>query len=322
MTFDYDHIKRLFDAEHQPLLAKHCHKVHLKKGEHAVVQGQQSPGLWHLEQGSCEVSVQSPGETGTQTLATLEKGSVFGEISFIDGSQCTASITAIKDTVCQVLPRQTLPALEVLEPEVAMACIAAIAKLSAQRVRHVVEALKKENHAFVVTLKQKFNNEEPTPIDDIRQLINDACFHMMPEFKAYHNDELHTLCQTIPCYQHSKGSPLFAAQEQSYHPYLVLRGAIQSYFCHENQCHKLSVTGPGRFTGLSSFIDHLPRPSDAFARKPSMIMAFTEDSMALLKQQHSALFHKITIDMQKAITRNFRPFLMHLLQAQSMQLLA
>lgn len=322
MTYDYTTTAKLFDAAHQPILAKHCHTVNLKKGQHAVVQGKQSPGLWYVEEGSCKVTVQYPGEKGIQALADLGPGSVFGEISFIDDSQCAATITATSDCECRVLSSITLPALEVLEPEVAMTCIHAVADLSAQRIRQVVAALKKDEHALTVALKQRFVDVAPEPIDDIRQLINDTCFHMMPEFKSYHRDDLHRLCQYIPCFKYAKGSQLYIEGEDEHYPFLVLRGAVQSYFCHQDRCSKLSVVGPGRFIGLVSMVDKMPRPSHAFAREPSLIMSFTPESLAILKKQNIDLFHKVTIDMKKSVTRSFRPFLMHLLQAQSMKLLA
>lgn len=321
MSFCYDEIAKLFNAEAYPLLHQHLKSVRLKRGEHALVQGHQSPGLWYISKGSCHVTVQSPGDRGSTELNPLAKGSVFGEIAFIDQSQATATVTAKGPCECLVLPHAILPALEMLEPHTAFEIISAISCLSSQRIRYIMGEINKKWRSQMVLLKIKPRKTKPTAVKDIRSLINEACFHMMPEFDDYSEEEIETLCRTMPCYEYEKNSILFEEHQESHVPYCVLRGSVQTFFKQRNKLGKLSVIGPGRMVGLTSYVDHKDRPSSAMAREHSLLMAFTPEGFEKLERKNHDLFNKLTIDLHKTHTRGYRSFLMHLLQAQSIKYL-
>lgn len=319
MNFCYDEIAKLFDAQAFPLLHRHFKRIQLKRGDHAVVQGQVSPGLWYLVKGSCRVTVQSPGDRGLTKLGDLPVGSVFGEISFIDESQCTATVTAKTACECLVLPHRILPSIEILEPHMALTVINAISCLSSQRIRSIMHEINKKWHAQMVVLNNKPRHKKPKAIKNISKLINDACFHMMPEFDDYTQEEIETLCRTMPCYEYEKNSVLFEEHHESHTPYCVLRGSVQTFFRQRNKLGKLSVIGPGRMVGLTSHVDHKARPSSAMAREHSLLMAFTPEGFEKLERKDTTLFNKLTIDLHKTHTRDYRGFLMHLLQAQSIK---
>jgi CRP-like cAMP-binding protein len=319
MTYCYDDIAKLFDKNVHPEINKHIRIIKLKPKQKATVQGQGSPGLWYVHKGSFRVTVQSPGDKGQTELADLKAGSVFGEISFIDHSQCTATVTARSAAECWLIPKEILPALTVLDPTTALSCISAISKLSAQRIRHVMDALKTNHATATIPMTRRITSSKPRNIKNVTKLINDACFHMMPEFDHYSTDEIHALCECMPCFEYEKGSQIFNEKEGTATPYLVLRGAAQTYFSHQRKMSKLSVVGPGRLFGITSFVDRLPRHCSAFAREHCLLMAFTESGLGRLRKHRSDVFNKIYLDLHKDITANYRGFLMHLLQAESIR---
>lgn len=65
-------------------------------GEAALQEGQISPGVFFILEGSFEISKRTPDGTRKVVLATLHKGEFFGEIEFLDGSPAHASVVALE----------------------------------------------------------------------------------------------------------------------------------------------------------------------------------------------------------------------------------
>lgn len=77
-------------------LVEAAEEVHFQGGEHILVEGRQSPQLWILLQGTCEVvkSIGQANDSRPVVLATLEPFATFGEMSFFHPAPHSATVQA------------------------------------------------------------------------------------------------------------------------------------------------------------------------------------------------------------------------------------
>lgn len=64
------------------------------RGEYVIKEGDRDPWIFCLISGEAQVTKQD------QPISILAPGDIFGEMSIIDGSSRSASVCALKDTVC------------------------------------------------------------------------------------------------------------------------------------------------------------------------------------------------------------------------------
>lgn len=308
----------LFDQKTCPFLFPQIKVIRFKKNDTVIQQGEISPNLWYIHKGSFSTTTQVPYQKKPLTLATLKPNDIFGEISFIDGSQSTATVTAIEHSECWTLRRELLPALYELYPTLALKLNAHIATIIAKRIRETIVKLKKTSTKTTTFLTKKITTTKRKRLTNTWSKLNPNSFPVMPELANYHTTDIKILCRTFPCFDYPKDSKIFAESDLSYDPYLILQGAVQTCFMHKRQLNKLSVIGPGQYVGAVSFVDRRPRPSTAFVREHAILMQLSASGFQTLKTKHPALFLKLSNALQQNITKNFRRFLMHLLRAESL----
>jgi CRP-like cAMP-binding protein len=73
-------------------------------GEVVLKEGERAAGFFVITKGRVEV-VNGLGSGSERQLATLGAGEFFGEMGLLDGYPCSASVRALEDTDCLVLPR-------------------------------------------------------------------------------------------------------------------------------------------------------------------------------------------------------------------------
>ena len=81
-------------------------------GETILDEGLRTRSLWFILSGSCEVVKSLPGGDGTRTLATLEAGGLFGEMSFFNPAAHSASVRAVSDCVVLRMSAENWAVLE------------------------------------------------------------------------------------------------------------------------------------------------------------------------------------------------------------------
>lgn len=81
----------LLSPEDWSLLLNDSDGKSLKKGDVIVKEGDIAAKIYQIGRGSCAVF------KGSQKIATMNPGEVFGEISFLEGGQATATVTAAED---------------------------------------------------------------------------------------------------------------------------------------------------------------------------------------------------------------------------------
>lgn len=124
-----------------------CTRVTVKEGENLIEKGDSSVDLYIVTSGSFKVYDDTLGEDFVHAI--LEKGDIFGEMSFIDGTPRSASVKAISDGSLFRMGRKEFDNLLASNPDTAMFFIFTMAKVITRRLRNVNLALR--NLTFDIT---------------------------------------------------------------------------------------------------------------------------------------------------------------------------
>ena len=117
-----------------------CVQVAVKEGKDLIVKGEPSVDLYIVTSGSFKVYDDTLGEDFVHAI--LDKGDVFGEMSFIDGSPRSASVKAIEDGTLLRMGRKEFDNLLASNPDTAMLFIFTLARVITRRLRDVNLALR------------------------------------------------------------------------------------------------------------------------------------------------------------------------------------
>jgi len=117
-----------------------CVQVAVKEGKDLIVKGEPSIDLYIVTSGSFKVYDDTLGEDFVHAI--LDKGDVFGEMSFIDGTPRSASVKAIEDGTLLRMGRKEFDNLLASNPDTAMLFIFTLARVITRRLRDVNLALR------------------------------------------------------------------------------------------------------------------------------------------------------------------------------------
>lgn len=85
-----------------------------------IKEGEVGEGLFSIVDGEVEIRKRMPGGQTEKSLAVLKEGDHFGEMGLIDGKSASASVVAIRPTICFVVKRNDYHDLLGKEPIIAM----------------------------------------------------------------------------------------------------------------------------------------------------------------------------------------------------------
>lgn len=117
-----------------------CVQVAVKEGKTIIVKGEPSVDLYIVTSGSFKVFDDTLGEDFVHAI--LEKGTIFGEMSFIDNIPRSASVKAISNGTLLKMGRKEFNNLLASYPDTAMLFIFTLARVITGRLRNVNLALR------------------------------------------------------------------------------------------------------------------------------------------------------------------------------------
>jgi len=117
-----------------------CVQISVEEGKDLIVKGESSVDLYIVTDGSFKVYDDTLGEDFVHAI--LDKGAVFGEMSFIDGTPRSASVKAISDGTLLKMGRKEFDNLLASNPDTAMLFIFTLARVITRRLRDVNLALR------------------------------------------------------------------------------------------------------------------------------------------------------------------------------------
>jgi len=106
------------------------------KGDVILHEGKSEQALWILLKGTCEVAKKNKGTT-EHTLATLEAGSAFGEMSFFQKAPHSATVRASSAVKVLRMTRESYEQLHTRNPTAAYKITQIVVSLMAQRLRRM-----------------------------------------------------------------------------------------------------------------------------------------------------------------------------------------
>jgi CRP-like cAMP-binding protein len=123
-------------VRHLKKFADRFHENHYKAGEVIVKQGSPGIGLYIVYKGHAKVTRHTD-EGSDVELDMLQAGSFFGEISLLDGSERSATVTALDDVTCLALRKYDFLDEISEEPEIAIEML----KEMGRRFRRIVSRI-------------------------------------------------------------------------------------------------------------------------------------------------------------------------------------
>jgi len=129
-----------FNVDELSIFAKHMSFVHLQRGEHLFIEGDQGTFMGFVVNGILEV--QKKADNGENiTLARLTKGSSIGEMALIDKSPRSATVLARQATTVVTLTERGFELLAEKHPPLGIKVIQKVARLLSLNMRRTSSKL-------------------------------------------------------------------------------------------------------------------------------------------------------------------------------------
>ena len=129
-----------FNVDELSVFAKHMSFIHLQRGEHLFVEGDQGTVMGFVVNGILEV--QKKADNGENiTLARLTKGSSIGEMALIDKSPRSATVIAKQATTVVTLTDKGFDLLAEKYPPLGIKVIQKVARLLSLNMRRTSSKL-------------------------------------------------------------------------------------------------------------------------------------------------------------------------------------
>lgn len=304
-----------------PDISRMMMPIHAQKGDIILKQGYTTQGLYFITKGRCQLITRIPGERVPIKVATRGPGEVFAEVSFIDQSPMMASVKALSDMQLQLIPNDVLLGLKLVNPGKALKLIKPLALLTCHRIRLSIENLYRENLMLPSISNAHLLQRKPLrKISNANKEPKLALFNLfqLPFFEHIQQECLQGLLKYLKFYRVKKNRILYLTNEHDFSMYYVISGALQTFIhCHDTMS-KLSVSGPGGFTGLMGFLDKKPRATSCMTREDSVLLKMNPKDFDPIYQNFSPLTgDQIMLHTHQEVTVSFNRYTMHYLQTKS-----
>jgi CRP-like cAMP-binding protein len=124
---------RYFTDEERNRVEQLSELRHIPEGEYLIRAGDTDSTLFAVEGGHLDILAMRDGKP--TTVATVGPGDVLGEVSFIDDSPRTVSVTAGEATIVRAWSRRTLSEALAFEPQILAKFAVAMCELLVERLR-------------------------------------------------------------------------------------------------------------------------------------------------------------------------------------------
>ncbi len=105
-------------------------------GQTLLQEGRQTPMLWILTRGHCQV-VKQTAPRGEQELAVLEPGGIFGEMSFFQPGPHSATVRTLTEVEVAQLTRERFEQLELQSHRAALKLVQNLLRVVSERLRRM-----------------------------------------------------------------------------------------------------------------------------------------------------------------------------------------
>jgi MFS superfamily sulfate permease-like transporter len=128
--------------EHEiEILSVHLIREKFNKGEFVFRQGDRGDALFFVVKGSVEISISLESENRNKRLQTISSGTVFGEMTFLDGNPRSANAEARESVICYRLNRDGFHTIKAAYPHIAISLLSGMSRLISHRLRMANEMI-------------------------------------------------------------------------------------------------------------------------------------------------------------------------------------
>ncbi len=153
-------INKLFDqldSEEMGLVMERFNKMSFSSGEYVFREYDTGEALYIVDKGSVSLKKQITGDVD-KTLFIASKGAVFGEFSFMDGRERSASACVEEDTDIMALERDVFDAFRQENPKIGMKLYSNLLNILIERLRRMNDTYRDAvRWALDITGTQKLN---------------------------------------------------------------------------------------------------------------------------------------------------------------------
>lgn len=276
--------------------------VSFTRGSRLVRQGEVARGAYVLRHGTVEARVALPGG-GEQTVATLEAGSMFGEMALLERGYCSASVVAVNNVDGWFIEHEPFRALTAGRNPAALAIQRSITSGLVER----IGALNAELRKYPAPEDKAVTEPPPTgdPLAGVVRLHRASFDHrlflsILPFFNGFSTDEIDLVTAPLKALERSRGEWLFTAGQEASACYLVVRGAVEANVHVNGHERRMALLGPGTLVGYLSVLRGTQHGANARARENSTLLEFPAAVLLAMYNGSSGADVKI----QRAIHRN------------------
>jgi CRP-like cAMP-binding protein len=274
-------------------------------GAYLMRQGQAADGVFIVESGTADIMTALPGG-GELTLASVNGGSVLGEMALLDGGVRSATVIArtpvdgywIDRDAFRMLLAQRNPAVFAVQGHITLALCRRVRELNAGI---VAGELATED-------ARSLAGPSPPPIRrgschfDYR-----AFLPLLPVFRGLDGEDVEAISARAEVLDAPRGAVLVEQEAASSACYIVVRGAIELSTRHAGARHRIGILGPGRLCGHMGLIDGVPHTTTMTARENSTLLEIGKPAFEHLYNG----CERINSKFRDAINRNLLEALAH-----------
>jgi CRP/FNR family transcriptional regulator, cyclic AMP receptor protein len=280
------------------MLLKYSKYAAFSPGEHILQQGEKSNALFIIIDGKALVTAKILGE-GTTTIASLNRGDIFGEISLLENTPCVTSVTANTQVHCILITNTYFEMLSLFFQETKYKIIKAITEQICERLVNLYKKILKQIHQSDMPSRSIFGEvvrtlAKPTAINFEEAEIDLIQLQKSKFFSLFDIDEIAIILDHAKLVKAPKKCILIHEFAQDSPFYILLRGAVQSSIIENNIIAKLSVLGPYELFCSNEVIDSEKSAIINYTTcERAILLEISNSNLTLLQNTHPQLWYKI-----------------------------
>lgn len=261
--------------------------------EDILQQGKPGLGLFVILNGKVNISVIALGR-GKISLAQLSQGNIFGEVSLLQNSPCTASVRAHQKVECFLLERTCYDAFYTLMPEIRYLINRSLIEDVAHRQREMLDTIKQlmryQNESKCTRLNSSRSNITKLSIEE--RLDKFSYLHQLPIFKSFTKDEFYNFLESVQIIEASKRYAVIKNQQTDCPCYFVVSGSVHGGIESDKHRARFAVHGPNTLICPPSFIDKKPEMFDYITNDPSVLLKINTATLEKQARENPLFWYK------------------------------
>jgi CRP/FNR family cyclic AMP-dependent transcriptional regulator len=271
-------------------LTQAARPINCAAGEYLFKQGQQSDGMYLIQEGKVCVEVRTPGDEVLQ-VAEATGSDVLGEMALMDDGLRSASARALEDTLGHFISRQRF---EMLKSDLRPAGIAVTTRLAkgvSSRCRVLMEEISGElstesDTVNKASLVQKYLTQGKWPCDH-------SVLRQFRSFTDFTDNEITAFINGLERLKMPSGEVLHSLGDPPDGLYIVLRGALRLGLSSTQKNFQFNIHGPGQMAGYIEVLEGRTRAADITTRETSELIYLPTDRFNEICREKSPYVFKL-----------------------------